>query len=510
MKKPVKTITIIGGGIAGLSAGIYAQKNGFESVILEKHSVAGGQCTGWKRQGYHIDGCIHWLSGTKAGSDLNKLWNEVGALEGVDIIHPESFLCFEQDGQRAYIYRDLERLQQSWCELSPEDAGFIKEFCEDVRSLQSFAFPVEKPGDLMGSVEKLKMMLSMKEAGRILGKYGKMTLKEFAEGFTHPALRKGFASMAPEQYNAAMIFFAIAAFTTDEASIPSGGSRALAQRMVERYRDLGGQLETGCEVDSLEISGRRVTGLVDRKGRHRHSDYYIAACDAHFVYHNLLRGRYNDPAFEKRFKQPNTYPLASEILVAIGFNGRIDELSEPIPWSLNYPVDPICVNGRRIRRLTLKHFSHEPGFAPEGRTLLVYDINQFHDDFDAWAKMDADTYRVEKQRIGEAVIAATEARFPTMGGRLSLLDVATPLTYERYCNAYRGAFMAFFPSVKGKMMEHSGRIKGLDNLVLSGQWLQPPGGLPIALTSGRNAIMRLCRRQKKNFVHALNTHGHLF
>jgi phytoene desaturase len=29
-------VVIIGGGIAGLSAGIFAQKNGFQSVILEK------------------------------------------------------------------------------------------------------------------------------------------------------------------------------------------------------------------------------------------------------------------------------------------------------------------------------------------------------------------------------------------------------------------------------------------------------------------------------------------
>ena len=30
-------IVIIGGGIAGITAGIFAQKNGFDSIILEKH-----------------------------------------------------------------------------------------------------------------------------------------------------------------------------------------------------------------------------------------------------------------------------------------------------------------------------------------------------------------------------------------------------------------------------------------------------------------------------------------
>mgnify|MGYP002152218976 CR=1 FL=1 len=37
----MKKIVIIGGGIAGLSAGIFAQKNGFDSVILEKHHTLG-------------------------------------------------------------------------------------------------------------------------------------------------------------------------------------------------------------------------------------------------------------------------------------------------------------------------------------------------------------------------------------------------------------------------------------------------------------------------------------
>jgi thioredoxin reductase len=41
-------VIIIGGGVAGLSAGIYAAMNGFDTEILEMHMVAGGQCTAWE------------------------------------------------------------------------------------------------------------------------------------------------------------------------------------------------------------------------------------------------------------------------------------------------------------------------------------------------------------------------------------------------------------------------------------------------------------------------------
>ena len=64
----MKKVVIIGGGIAGMTAGILLQKAGFTTEIYEKNAVPGGQCTGWKREGYFIDNCIHWLTGTRPGA----------------------------------------------------------------------------------------------------------------------------------------------------------------------------------------------------------------------------------------------------------------------------------------------------------------------------------------------------------------------------------------------------------------------------------------------------------
>jgi len=144
----MKKVVIIGGGIAGLSAGIFAQKNGFESVILEKHHTLGGECTGWDRHGYHIDGCIHWLVGTKEGTAIRELWEIVGALDGVEIYDPESFMAVEYDGVMVHFYRDLERLKSSWLEISPEDKDAIEEFCKEIKQLQYFSMPVGKPMDI--------------------------------------------------------------------------------------------------------------------------------------------------------------------------------------------------------------------------------------------------------------------------------------------------------------------------------------------------------------------------
>ena len=56
---------------------------------------------------------------------------------------------------------------------------------------------------------------------------------------------------------------------------------------------------------------------------------------------------------------------------------------------------------------------------------------------------------------------------------------------------------------KSEQMIHNGRIKGIDNLYMSGQWLMPPGGLPVALVTGKWAIQRICKKEKIHFEQCL-------
>lgn len=118
-----KKILIIGGGIAGLSTGCYARMNGYEAEIHESHNIPGGLCTTWKRGSYLFDGSLEWLVGTAAASPFHTYWQEVGALEGVQILDHEVFYEFlARDGRRLSFYADADRLERHLVELSPADA----------------------------------------------------------------------------------------------------------------------------------------------------------------------------------------------------------------------------------------------------------------------------------------------------------------------------------------------------------------------------------------------------
>ncbi|HEY5469505.1 MAG TPA: FAD/NAD(P)-binding protein, partial [Bacteroidales bacterium] len=85
------SIIIIGGGFAGLAAGIYAQLNGYSTQIFEMHNLPGGLCTSWDRKGFTFDCCIHWLVGSSPESGMHDMWEETGIAQGQEIINLDEY-----------------------------------------------------------------------------------------------------------------------------------------------------------------------------------------------------------------------------------------------------------------------------------------------------------------------------------------------------------------------------------------------------------------------------------
>ena len=185
----MEKFVIIGGGIAGMTAGVLLQKAGFDTENYEKNALPGGQCTGWMREGYVIDNGIHWLTGTRPGSALHELWKEIGALgDGVEVHEKEVFFSSKLDGKTLTFWRDKERTQKEMLELSPEDEDEINKLMKYVTLAETMTVPVEKPFDAMNLMDFMKLGMSMKEMGAVMKEYGSMDIQELAMRFKHPVL----------------------------------------------------------------------------------------------------------------------------------------------------------------------------------------------------------------------------------------------------------------------------------------------------------------------------------
>ena len=198
MSESKKKIVIVGGGIAGLTAGIYGRLAGYEVAIYEKNPIAGGQCMGWNRKGCHIDNCIHWLTGTKKGTALRKVWETVGALEEhTKFADCNSFYTSITGNSRVTLWKDLERTEAELLKLSPEEEKEIKKFVEHVKYAAECEMPAEKPMDAMGIGDYIHMGASMADMPKVMKEYGSIDLQEMAGHFKHPALKALFTDYLP-------------------------------------------------------------------------------------------------------------------------------------------------------------------------------------------------------------------------------------------------------------------------------------------------------------------------
>lgn len=494
----MKKVVIIGGGISGLTAGIYLQKAGFKTEIYEKHTIAGGQCTGWKREGFFIDNCVHWLTGTKEGSGLNRLWKEVGVLgEDVLLYNKEKFYSAELNGDRLTFWRDKERTRKELLALSPEDAGEINQLMDAVKMAECMTVPVEKPFDMMNPIDYVKMGMSMADMGKVMKLYSKMDIKELASRFHHPLIRTAITDYMPPGYQAYAFVVSYATVTSGNGDIPRGGSLEMAMRMVRRYQKLGGMLYTGKEVEKVLIEGQRAEGILLVDGQTVKADYVVCACDTNHTFTHLIDGSYMPKELSKIYQERKLYPVVSAFHVAFGIEGSFDEVKETNMFACR----PITIGTSRIERMSVNNYSYEPDSAPEGKSIIQSMFVQTEEDYEYWIKLyqDQEAYHKKKAELSEEIRQRLIENYPQLQGRVRILDVWTPATYNRYCNAWNGAYMSFIVTGNAKSRTVPGKIKGLANVMIASQWLMGPGGLPVAASMGKFAAQRIMKAEKIQF-----------
>ncbi len=494
-------IVIIGAGVAGLTAGVYGCLAGYDVEIYEKNAVPGGECTGWDRQGYHIDNCIHWMIGTRDNSDLHDIWRETHAVESQENVHDFPYMYVsELNNERITLWKDIERTRREMLALSPEDTEEINSLIESCLLAKDLMIPAKVPSEQWSIAYAMGMLTKAKGLFSLMKKYKGMDTQDLMNRFKHPLLQCVLRDFCTKESGATSFPMAYGNFVGGDGGIPKGGSRAMALRMAERFRSLGGKLFLSKPAEKLNVENGRVKSLRLADGTEVTGDWYIPACDASFTFEKLLDPSYEDAVFQSFFTKPEVYPVYGMFQVAIAVHSEKDLLEGDV----NIDVRDLCTQSWMGERMVVKNYAYEPDFAPKGKQImeiLYGGSDSCYTYFKTLYAKDRAAYDAAKQELAESLLKRVEERWPLYAGKLEILDVWTPVTYERYCNAYKGYNQACIISkYADKNSTPSPFLKGAKNVVLAGQWLSPPGGLPGAAITGRFAIARVKRRFRFNRI----------
>jgi len=495
-----KSIIIIGAGIAGLSTGCYGQMNGYSTRIFEMDTKPGGVCTSWKRKGYLIDGCMHWLVGSGQASSFYRIWEELGIIQNHTFIDHELYWSVEgSNGKSLVLYADLGRLENHMKELAPEDSDFIEEFVRGIKKLIGFDMPVNKAPELTSMFDKVKMLFMMLPYLGFMRKWGKMTVYQFAERFRSPFMREVFLGPLEDMtdFPILALMMPLAWLNQKTAGYPLGGSLEFSKTIEKRYLDLGGKVDYKSPVAKILVENDKAVGIKLSNGTEHRADIIISAADGHTTIFEMLEGKYIDDKIKGYY---NNFSLFPPLLhVAYGVARTFHELPQSVS-GFNLLLDkPITIAGKKHTRLTLHFYNFDPNLAPEGKTVVKFIINT---EWEYWDKLykDTDVYKAEKERLANELLAILDKRYPGLSDKVEMTDVATPMTWVRYTGNWKGSYEGWREISLGFGKRIDKTLPGLDGFYMVGQWVEPGGGLPPAAQSGRNVMQVICKKDKKSFV----------
>ncbi|MFJ1595983.1 phytoene desaturase family protein [Streptomyces sp. NPDC088261] len=512
-------VIVIGAGIGGLSAGCYAQMSGAETRIFERHVLPGGCCTAWAREDYIFDYCIEWLTGTGHGNDANRLWRELGALDGKSIANFEMFnTVTDETGRSVTFYNDPDRLEAHLLEISPADARPIRAFCRDLRRfIRVNHYPFLTPPPLQSPREKLAALRTVLPAFALFWRTAVTRMESFCDRFEDPLLRRAFPFIFFQDHEVFPLLpylFNMASAYHLNAGFPQGGSLGLARSVEDRYTALGGRVDYRSRVERILVENDRAIGVELRGGERHFADHVVSACDGVTTIQGLLGGRYSSPRVDKLFGMTERPDLLYPGMVSafVGIDGELDPDARHSTTYLLSDEDCAALPDVLQKSLVVQMRSrYSDGFAPPGKSVVHC---TYFSDYASWKRLrttDRKAYWARKQEVADFVRGFLERHHPGIGEAIEVVDVASPATTERYTGVRGGSilgwksFTAADDVITGLINKDRMRLPGLAGFSLAGQWFAG-GSLIRAAAGGRFVAQYLCKELGLDF-HAWESGG---
>ncbi|GGZ70847.1 hypothetical protein GCM10010371_33570 [Streptomyces subrutilus] len=528
-----ESMIIIGGGLGGLSTGCYARMNGYRTRIFEMHEIPGGSCTGWERSDFTFDWCISWLLGNGPGNEMYQIWLELGALQGKEMRHFDTFnIVRGRDGRAVRFYSDPDRLEAHLLGISRADARPIREFCDGIRTFRKAlaVYPFLKPVGLMGRVERWRMLASFLPYFNTVRKSLTVLMTDYSTRFRDPLLRETFNFILYEKHPAFPVlpfYFQLAAHANHAAGVPEGGSLGLARSIEQRYRRLGGEITYNAKAEEIIVEDDRAVGVRLSDGREFRADIVVSAADGYTTVMELLGGRYLNDTYRRLYTSLIDEPgqlSPGYVSLFLGLRKPFPE-GDPCTTYLLTEQEAHGLTGLRCPSMNVQFRTrHYPEQAPEASTVV---FATYFSDIEPWRALregperasrirrgeelhtlpvrHGREYTAAKRRVRTGIESFLDARFPGFTSAVAVADVSTPLTQVRYTGVHDGTFPGWNPFVEGsetieqEINKNGPVLPGLSGFYLSGVWATI-GGLIRAAAAGRHVVQFICRDDGREFT----------
>jgi phytoene dehydrogenase-like protein len=492
-------IVVIGSGLGGLSCGALLARYGFEVVVCESHSLAGGAAHAFEREGFYFDSGPSLYSGLSASPSTNPLRQVLDAIgEPLPCVTYDTWGCYLPEGEFAAPV-GADAFTEILAHLRGQQAA------QEWRKLQRVMQPLAKaaiaipPAALRfdwGVVLTLGRFLpslvsQIASLGTLTGSFQAVRDRVIQDSFTRnwlDLLCFLLSGLPAEGTSTAEIAFMFAEWYRPGAVLdyPLGGSGAIVAALVRGLERYGGQLKLNAHIEQILVEGKRAIGVRLRGGQEIRARRAVISNASVWDTLSLLPEGSIPQSFREQRQATPTCDSFLHLHLGINAQGLRSDLKGHYivvnDWSrgVTVPQNVVAVSIASV---------FDPVLAPPGKH-VIHAYTPATEPYALWQGMDrrSPDYAQQKQERSEVLWQALERIIPDLRSRCEVVLVGTPLTHERFLRRDRGSYG---PAIRAGQATFAGAKTPLARLLCCGDSTFPGIGVPAVAASGMIAAHTL-------------------
>ncbi|MDR2118493.1 MAG: FAD-dependent oxidoreductase [Tannerellaceae bacterium] len=477
-----ESVIIIGGGIGGLFCGAILSREGYRVKIFEKHTALGGGLHEFTRDGVSFETGMHVVGAFAPGQVLHRICSYLGVMHRLCVL-PEDEDCFEL----FHIASDRKKYR-----MPRGFDAFIErigaEFPEEREHVAQYLHALYRICDEVKLYNLEKTDASFQEySGRFMTSVG-----DFIDSFTsNPRLRFVLAFCNPlyagSRYQTPVYIHAlISKLYIEGAARLVGGSRQLADGLVEQIRRHGGEVYARRGITRIEITGDRIACVTAADGTQHRADRYISSIHPSSLFRLLDTSKLQRSYRERIDTIPNTYSVFTMYIVFKPgtfpfFNYTYyyqDDYrdtwehdvytEESWPRGLMFITPPATMHDVYAEKMIVNCIMNYETVKPWEHTV---------------SGKRGEAYEAFKRRCEQRILDKLQEVYPQIRSCIRSRYSSTPLTIRDYCNQKEGALYGVAKDCRHIERSHIPIRTKLKNLLLTGQNIKLHGILGVPLTA---------------------------
>ncbi|MBT8219938.1 MAG: FAD-dependent oxidoreductase, partial [Bacteroidia bacterium] len=272
---------VIGGGLAGLTAGATLSKFGKKVLLLEQHHKPGGCATTFKRGDYIVEVGLHEMSGLAENGAIRDLFKMLEVDKHVQLEKvPEFYAVLSDDGDFVFPH-GFETATKALVNRYPEDEKGIKKFMKLIEGIRKEGVRLPRSPLKRKLIYPLMPLLypNLVEASRHT--VGDWLDKHITNEKAKLDLVAHIGYWGDDPYTLSMFYFGMpfSGFIQSGGHFIKGGSQQLSDHLAAYIEQQGGSVLLGKKAEKIVTHNGWVTGVTFSDFFNENMESVTISCD---------------------------------------------------------------------------------------------------------------------------------------------------------------------------------------------------------------------------------------